>query len=85
MIVIDKIKDRYLNFRISQYNHEKIRFKINTKVTWNRLSRIGVHRYDETFMVKGYYQQGVETECGQYIANFWLKKVKPHTFQEQML
>jgi hypothetical protein len=82
MKVIDKVINRYIDFLIVGYDDEKIRFNIGDRVTFNWKAVKSMRRSKkDVFKVIGYYDCGVKTECGEYIANFWLKKVEPRVNQ----
>lgn len=73
--MIEKLLNKYIDFLISQYDDEKVRFHFGEEVTWNWKGRVRFScTSEEKFTVVGYYEYGIETDSGQFLANFWLKE-----------
>lgn len=75
--MIEKILNWYIDIEIKYlWKINKRKFKVNEVVTWNWKSKISLGCEDnEEFTVVGFYEEGVETECGQSISNYWLRRV----------
>ena len=74
--MLDKLKDKYIDYKRSQWKPNKHGWFKGMTVTWNWMAIFSFGKQKgNSFVIKDFYDGGIETQCGEMISDFWLKRV----------